>query len=79
MPSPDPEHAPLVGLLAAQVAEIRELPNKRATRQSIVGPGKVNLGTPLVDTDGILHLLDLDRLLPDTVRALLSDLPSGEA
>jgi chemotaxis-related protein WspB len=50
----------LLGLLAAQVADLREV--EPGNTPSLGGmPG---LGTPLVDRDGILHLLDLDRLLP---------------
>ena len=59
----------LLGLLAAQVADLREV--EAGNAPSVAGsPG---LGTTLVDRDGILHLLDLDRLLPasETIPLLL--------
>jgi chemotaxis-related protein WspB len=61
----------LVGLLAAQVADIREV---KATSQTLPGlnaPGQPDLGLTLVEEGAILHLLDLDRLLPDPVKQLL--------
>ena len=50
----------LLGLLAAQVADLREVEPGHATALGDT-PG---LGPALVDRDGILRLLDLDRLLP---------------
>ena len=50
----------LLGLLAAQVADLREVePGHAPARGDTSG-----LGSPLVDRDGIIHLLDLDRLIP---------------
>ena len=50
----------LLGLLAAQVADLREV--EPGLTPGLGGtPG---LGSPLVDRDGIIHLLDLDRLIP---------------
>jgi chemotaxis-related protein WspB len=50
----------LLGLLAAQVADLREV----EPGHTLPVGGMPGLGTPLVDRDGILHLLDLDRLIP---------------
>ena len=50
----------LLGLLAAQVADLREVEPGNAPSLG----GRLGLGSSLVDRDGILHLLDLDRLLP---------------
>jgi chemotaxis-related protein WspB len=50
----------LLGLLAAQVADIREVSfPDRPTHVS--EPGQVDLGPLLVDDGGLLRLLDLDR------------------
>ena len=64
----------LLGLLAAQVADLRDVePNATAT---IAGtPG---LGAALVDRDGILHLLDLERLLPGAQSSLIPPLLTGQ-
>ncbi|VTR97588.1 chemotaxis protein : CheW protein OS=Nostoc sp. PCC 7107 GN=Nos7107_1450 PE=4 SV=1: CheW [Gemmata massiliana] len=52
----------LVGVLATQVAEIREI--RPAITQAIPGPsGRPGLGPALVDGPGILRLLDPDWLL----------------
>ena len=62
VPRIDPESGEeaLLGLLAAHVADLREVEPSHAPSLG----GSPGLGTPLVDRDGILHLLDLDRLLP---------------
>ncbi|MBP3954566.1 chemotaxis protein CheW [Gemmata sp. G18] len=52
----------LVGVLATQVAEVREI--RPAVTQPIPGPpGRPSLGPALVDGSGILRLLDPDWLL----------------
>jgi chemotaxis-related protein WspB len=52
----------LVGLLATQVAEIREI--KPSIAQPIPGPvGRPSLGPALADGEGILRLLDPDWML----------------
>jgi chemotaxis-related protein WspB len=59
-PADDPDG--LVGLLATQVAEVREVPD--AAAQPVPGdPGRPGLGPAVPDGDGILRLLDPDRLL----------------
>jgi chemotaxis-related protein WspB len=62
----------LVGLLAAQVADIREVDPSGQALPGLNAPGRPDLGLTLVHDGGILHLLDLDRLLPQPVRNLLS-------
>ncbi|MBX9623141.1 MAG: chemotaxis protein CheW [Gemmataceae bacterium] len=62
----------LVGLLASQVADVRELPD--------LPPGGVagGLGAPVADGTGVLRLLDPDRLLAEpTVTAALPALGAG--
>lgn len=49
----------LVGLLASQVADVRELPDPPAG-----GPAG-GLGAPVADGTGVLRLLDPDRLLAE--------------
>jgi chemotaxis-related protein WspB len=64
----------LVGLLAAQVADLREVsPDQRAQPPlaGLGGPDRPSLGATVVEGGRILHLLDLDRLLPDPLRRLL--------
>jgi len=53
----------LMGLLAAQVADIKEI-------AAPVGGGHSELGQAVVDDGAVLHLLDLARLLPDGVPLL---------
>lgn len=57
----------LLGLLAAHVADLRDV---RPAGQPLPGIGPA-LGTTMADADGILHLVDLDRLLPAPLRALI--------
>jgi chemotaxis-related protein WspB len=61
----------LLGLLAAQVAEVRDI----KTPQGVSGG---TLGRPVVEGGTILHLVDLERLLPGTLPALLAASPAPE-
>lgn len=58
----------LVGLLAANVADIREM-QPLSAEPARLGPGSVALATRLgpvfVDGQEIVHLVELDRLLPE--------------
>jgi chemotaxis-related protein WspB len=61
----------LVGLLAAKVADIREMPPPSLTPPDLVphmafanAPDRPDLGPVLVDGQEIVHLVELDRLLP---------------
>jgi chemotaxis-related protein WspB len=65
----------LVGLLAAQVADIRDVEVAGRTVPSFNAPGQPDLGLTLVDEAGILHLLDLDALLPESLQRLVTHLP----
>jgi chemotaxis-related protein WspB len=55
----------LVGLLAAQVADIRELELENQPQTHFAAPGRTNLGPVLVDGTDIVHLVEPDRLLPE--------------
>jgi len=54
----------LVGLLAAKVADVREMQPPSPTATHLVMAGRPDLGPVLVDGQGIVHLVELDRLLP---------------
>jgi chemotaxis-related protein WspB len=68
----------LLGLLAAQVADLREL---RPANEALHLPGgeSADLGPVLADAEGVLRLLDLDRLLPAAARGQLLALAEGPA
>jgi chemotaxis-related protein WspB len=68
----------LVGLLAAQVADVREVQVGGQTLPSFSAPGQPDLGLTMVDEGGILHLLDLDVLLPEALQRMVTHLP-GDA
>jgi chemotaxis-related protein WspB len=65
----------LFGLLAAQVADIREVNPADGRTARLTEPGRPDLGPLLADGGGLLRLLDLDRLLAP---ALLPGLPRRE-
>ena len=67
-----------VGLLAAQVADVREVQPGDEALPSFHAPGQPDLGLTLVDEGGILHLLDLDALLPEALQRMVTHLP-GDA
>jgi chemotaxis-related protein WspB len=56
----------LLGLLAAQVADLRELTDTTA------GGTTTGLGRVLADGSGVLQLIEPERLLPDEARARLA-------
>ena len=66
------EDEPLLGLLAAQAADIREVQPRSQPLPGLNAPGQPDLGLTLVDSTGILHLIDLDRLLPAPVQQMLA-------
>ena len=55
----------LVGLLAAKVAEVREMPTASATPHGLGAADRLDLGPVLVDGQEIIRLVELDRLLPE--------------
>lgn len=61
----------LVGLLAAQVADMREVATNEMGLANLTTPGQPGLGVTFVSEGRILHLLDLDRLLPEPLQQLL--------
>ena len=67
----------LLELLATQVADIREVQNPGLTT-SLTADGRADLGPVVADGLGVLRLLALDRLLPDSAwRQLLTRTASG--
>jgi chemotaxis-related protein WspB len=66
----------LVGLLAAQVAEIRECSGSRALAMRS-GEDETELGQVLVEGDQVLRLVEPELLLPSALRGQLA-LPGGE-
>jgi chemotaxis-related protein WspB len=61
----------LLGLLAAQVADIRDIPPPDRLAPSLAAPGKPDLGPVVPDGREMLHLLELDHLLPESFQRLL--------
>jgi chemotaxis-related protein WspB len=62
----------LLGLLAAQVADIRELRPQSQAQPRLAAPGQPDLGPVLVDGREIVHVVELDRLLPEAYRRQLA-------
>lgn len=58
----------LLGLLAAQVADLRDVPAPAPAAAAPATPGQPALGPVLVDGREIVHLVDLGRLLPESYR-----------
>jgi chemotaxis-related protein WspB len=65
----------LLGLLATQVADIREVPDER-TPTNLTAGGRADLGSVIADGQGVVRVLTLDRLLPDTAWRQLLALPT---
>ncbi len=78
VPQPGSEDGRLLGLLAAQVADLQELQPDGQPTTYLHESGLADLGDVIADRDGILRLLDLDRLLPESVRGQLLTLARGE-
>jgi chemotaxis-related protein WspB len=55
----------LVGLLAAQVIDVRELAPPAETPTRLAAPGQPDLGPILADGGAVIHLVEPDRLLPE--------------
>jgi chemotaxis-related protein WspB len=79
VPYPPGSDECFLGLLAARVADLREVEAAARPPLRFTGPGQPDLGPILADGAGTLHLLDLDRLLPAPVREQLAALPGGTA
>jgi chemotaxis-related protein WspB len=65
----------LLGLLAAQVADLREFPAGVRPARGLTEPGRAELGPLLVDGGEVIHLLEPHRLLPEAVQGQLTALP----
>jgi chemotaxis-related protein WspB len=65
----------LIGLLAAQVADIRQMQPPSQAHAGLSAPGQPDLGPVLVDGREIVHLVDLDRLLPESYQRHLALIP----
>jgi chemotaxis-related protein WspB len=55
----------LLGLLAARVADVREIQLPALMPTRLASPGHPDPGPVIVDGQEILHLVELDRLLPE--------------
>jgi chemotaxis-related protein WspB len=73
VPHDGPGEGRLLGLLATQVADIREVHPGGAL--SSPAEGRVGLGPVVVDGPRVLRLLDPDRLLPGAAGSQFLDLP----
>jgi chemotaxis-related protein WspB len=65
----------LLGLLASQVAAVREMQLPTQAPPRLVAPGQPDLGPVLVDGREIVHLVDLDLLLPDSYQRQVALVP----
>jgi chemotaxis-related protein WspB len=65
----------LLGLLATQVADIRDLRPPERAQPRLVVPGHPDLGPVHVAGGEMLHLVELDRLLPEASRQQLLLVP----
>ncbi len=61
----------LYGILATQVADLREVPDDAPAMKSVVEDGGVDLGSTIADSGGVLRLLDPERMLPPAARRQL--------
>lgn len=71
VPQPRCDEGNLLGLLASEVADLQELQTDGLAQTRLHENGRPDLGPVLADRDGVLRLLDLDRLLPESVRGPL--------
>ncbi len=67
----------LLGLLAAQVADIREIQPPSGAVPYITNPGELDFGPVLTENGEILHFLELERLLPEPVQRQLAVVRRG--
>jgi chemotaxis-related protein WspB len=76
VPHPLGDGERLLGLLAAQVADVRDIeaPSQPAAR--LAAPGLPDLGPALVDGHQLIHLVELSRLLPESHQQQLGLVPA---
>ncbi|MGH7225486.1 MAG: chemotaxis protein CheW [Gemmataceae bacterium] len=79
VPQPGREDGRLLGLLASQVADLQELEEDGQALTLLHENGRPDFGPVLADRDGVLRLLDLDRLLPESLRGSLLTLTPRES
>jgi chemotaxis-related protein WspB len=65
----------LLGLLAAQVADVRDLEPPRPGRGRLAAPDRPDFGPVLVDGRDVVHFVDPDRLLPESYQGQLALVP----
>jgi chemotaxis-related protein WspB len=65
----------LAGLLAAQVADVRDIEVPSRPQAPLTAPGRPDLGPALVDGRQLLHLVELSRLLPEAHQQQLGVVP----
>jgi chemotaxis-related protein WspB len=75
VPFPPDQPGRLLGLLATQVAELREIDAAGQALPYQTPHSQPDLGSVLADREGVLHLLDLDRLLSKAMKSELLALP----
>jgi chemotaxis-related protein WspB len=75
VPHGPPGQEELLGLLAAEVAEARAVEPPSRPPLPMGDAGQPDPGPVLVEGGSILHLADLGRLLPESVRAQLAAAP----
>jgi len=66
----------LLGLLAAQVADVRNIEAPSQPQARLSAPGRPELGPVLVDGRQLVHLVDLSRLLPESHQQQLGPVPT---
>ena len=71
VPLPNNAEEQLVGILAAKVADVRDIDPTAKPLPMLSGPGRPDLGPVLVDDEGILHVTTIEHLLPQGLRAQL--------
>lgn len=80
VPGPGEGMTDLLGLLAAEVADIRELPADTPRLPSLCTPGQPDFGPMAVEGGEVLRLVEMNRLLPQAsrgqLRALSAETPA---
>lgn len=75
VPLPGDPQQRLIGLLAAQVADVKEL--NQVQQPQHIGPAehsRPELGQVIIDAEGMMHLATVERVIPQAYRQQLSSL-----
>ncbi len=75
VPDPRGGEGRLLGLLAAQVADVREIEAPARPAADLAAPGQPDLGPVHVLGRQMVHLVELERLLPEAHRQKLGLVP----